>query len=60
MRMNQNDFAGTVPSEMGRLTLLRELWLFQNGFNGTIPTELGLMKDMGTRRDANRNTGLLD
>jgi hypothetical protein len=60
MRMNQNDFVGTVPSEMGRLTLLRELWLWQNGFEGKIPTELGLMKDMGKRHDTNRDTGWPD
>jgi hypothetical protein len=58
--MNQNDFVGTVPSEMGRLTLLRELWLWENAFEGKIPTELGLMKDMGKRRDTNRDIGWPD
>lgn len=57
MRMNQNDFVGGLPSEIGRLTLLRELWLWQNAFDGPIPTELGLMKDMGTRLDTNRDAG---
>jgi hypothetical protein len=46
--MSKNDFVGTVPTEMGRLTLLRELWLDESGFKGTIPSEFGLMKDMGT------------
>lgn len=48
-RMNQNDFVGAVPTEMGRLTLLRELWLWDNGFQGAIPSEFGLMKDMGKK-----------
>jgi hypothetical protein len=47
IRLNKNGLVGEVPTEMGKLSLLRELWLWENGIEGQIPSELGLMKDMG-------------
>jgi Leucine-rich repeat (LRR) protein len=47
IRLNKNGLVGEVPTEMGNLSLLRELWLWENGIEGQIPSELGLMKDMG-------------
>mmetsp|Transcript_26612 Transcript_26612/g.61915 ORF Transcript_26612/g.61915 Transcript_26612/m.61915 type:complete len:195 (+) Transcript_26612:896-1480(+) len=41
-----NGFNGTLPSEMGRLTLLRGLWMHQNSFTGSIPTEFGNLQNM--------------
>jgi len=38
-----------MPTELGKLALLRELWLWENGIEGQIPSELGLMIDMGKR-----------
>jgi len=47
MHLNQNGLTGAVPTEPGRLKLLRELWLWENSIGGQIPSELGLLKDMG-------------
>jgi len=48
-RLSKNGLEGSMPTELGKLTLLRELWLWENGIEGQIPSELGLMIDMGKR-----------
>ncbi|CAN0442492.1 unnamed protein product, partial [Pylaiella littoralis] len=32
---------GPIPPELGKLAVLKELWLGQNQLTGTIPPELG-------------------
>ena len=49
MRLNQCDFSGQIPSELGEMTYLRELWLWENALTGTIPSELGNLKDIGKK-----------
>jgi len=49
MHLNENGLIGKAPTELGKLTLLRELWLWENGIEGQIPSELGLMRDMGKK-----------
>ena len=44
-RFNENGFVGTIPSELGELVQLHELWLQVNSFTGTVPTTLGSLKD---------------
>lgn len=39
--LNSNAFTGTFPTEIGHLTSLVTLSVFDNGFSGAIPTELG-------------------
>jgi hypothetical protein len=43
-----NELSGTLPSELGRLSLLRTLYLGRNNLVGTIPTELGMIKPIAS------------
>ena len=49
-RFNENGFVGTIPSELGALLQLRELWMHVNLFTGVIPAALGNMKDSLSKR----------
>jgi hypothetical protein len=31
LHLNKNDLFNDIPPELGKLTLLRELWLWENG-----------------------------
>lgn len=44
--LNNNDFSGPIPVELGRLTALTELLLSDNAITGSIPTELGDLADL--------------
>ena len=46
-RASLNNFGGTIPTEIGRWTKLRNLWFADNKVSGTIPTEIGNLVDMG-------------
>lgn len=37
LRLSDNQFSGTLPTELGLLTNLRALWLDGNSFVGTVP-----------------------
>lgn len=37
---------GTIPSEIGQLTVMKNLQLEQNHFSGSLPTELGLLTNL--------------
>ena len=39
--LSSNAFAGDIPTEIGRLKALEELWLANNQFGSTLPSELG-------------------
>lgn len=41
VRLNNNKFNGTIPSELGNLSLLDDLWLYSNQFSGHFPEEIG-------------------
>lgn len=43
-----NELAGTIPSELGRLSFLRTLYLGRNNLIGTIPTELGMIRPLAS------------
>lgn len=47
MYLSSNGIGGEIPTELGKLTLLQELWLWENGLEGPIPSELGLLRDLG-------------
>ena len=49
-RFNQNGFVGTIPSELGELVQLHELWMHLNLFTGVVPAALGNMKDSLSKR----------
>jgi hypothetical protein len=38
--------SGTIPTELGLLSRMSALWLFNNSLTGTIPTELALLTDL--------------
>lgn len=46
LHLNGNAFSGTVPSEMGSLSILQELQLHSNRLIGTIPEEIGNLVDI--------------
>ncbi|KAK3255466.1 hypothetical protein CYMTET_35351, partial [Cymbomonas tetramitiformis] len=51
---------GTLPSELGELTALTELDLYQNYLSGTLPTELGRLTNLQLMAlDSNQLTGTL-
>ena len=41
-----NRLSGTIPSELGRLSNLRGLWLAENRLSGRIPPELGNLSNL--------------
>ena len=47
LSLASNFFAGSIPSEMGRLTNLSLVDLEINNLRGTIPTEMGLLTNLG-------------
>lgn len=45
-RTSLNNFVGSVPSEIGELSKLQNLWFADNQITGTIPSEIGNLVDM--------------
>ena len=41
LSLDQNEFSGPIPLELGSLTDLQYLWLDDNDLSGPIPAELG-------------------
>ena len=37
---------GTIPTEIGRMTSLQELRIYENNLSGTLPTSIGALTDM--------------
>lgn len=46
LRIGWNNLMGQLPSELGNLRDLRELWLNNNSLSGEIPPELGNLTDL--------------
>ena len=44
--MNREGLSGTIPSELGSLINLRNLWLSRNQLTGRIPAELGNLSNL--------------
>jgi len=42
--LSENGFTGQIPSSIGELSLLRELYLSHNVLTGNIPSEIGNLK----------------
>lgn len=45
---NFHNLIGTIPTELGRLTVSSQLRLYYNNLSGNIPTELGQMAELFT------------
>jgi len=43
---DDNEVTGTIPTEIGALDELKELYLGENELTGTIPSELGLLDEV--------------
>jgi hypothetical protein len=43
--IHQNEFVGTIPTEIGLLSKVDTFYVSSNRLSGTIPTEVGLMTD---------------
>ncbi len=41
VKLHKKGLSGQIPSALGRLDMLEELWLYVNALTGTIPPELG-------------------
>ena len=52
--LKNNQLTGTIPSQLGNLANLQELWLQDNQLTGTIPTELGNLTNL-TGLDVSNN-----
>jgi len=47
LRVSFNELEGEgVPSEIGGLTMLQDLWMAENMLTGSLPSELGLLADL--------------
>lgn len=44
--LDDNDFTGTIPSEIGNMISLTFLLLNRNKLKGNVPTELGFVTDL--------------
>jgi len=56
-----NNLVGTIPSEIGLVTSLKELWLRDNLLSGTVPREIGTLTNISRIiLEDNRLTGNLD
>ena len=48
---------GTIPSEIGRITGLRRLWLYSNELTGTIPEAIGNLNQLEVFEVHHNNLG---
>ena len=46
LKLHQNCFSGTLPSELGRLSLLQIVSLHSNKLSGTLPTQFGGLSEV--------------
>ncbi len=46
LHLGDNELTGTMPTELGHLANLRELWLYSNELTGAIPAELGNLANL--------------
>ena len=46
LRLDGNQLSGSIPSELGNLAYLQELWLHDNQLSGSIPSELGNLANL--------------
>ena len=46
LRLNDNQFSGTISTEIGKLTSLNELMLCCNELRGSIPSQIGNLRNM--------------
>ena len=46
--VSEYELSGEIPSEIGNLTNLTSLWLFNNKLTGSIPTEIGQLINLQT------------
>lgn len=51
LHISSNAFTGEIPTDLGALESLEEIWLANNQFNGaTIPSEIGNLENLGTKK----------
>ena len=46
LSMTNATLTGTIPTEIGNMSNLRRLWLFNNELSGTVPVELKKLSDL--------------
>ena len=46
LKLPSNRLAGTLPTELGLLSTVRNVWLQQNDLGGTLPSELAALSDV--------------
>ena len=47
LSLDNNNLAGSIPTEIGTMVNLEQLRLAGNSFNGGLPSNLGLLKRLG-------------
>ena len=48
IEIDQNNFSGSIPSEIGNFSNLNVLWLADNQFSGEIPASIGNLNNLHT------------
>ena len=43
LHLNSNQLSGPIPTELGRLSLLEQMYLMYNSLSGTVPSELAML-----------------
>ena len=54
-QLDTNKLSSSIPSELGRVTGLREVWLQVNSFTGSLPTEVGKLLELTSRFNLHTN-----
>ncbi len=55
--LHRKGLSGQIPAEIGRLTMLQELWLYDNELSGTLPEELGNLSNLTSLFVSDNNLG---
>jgi hypothetical protein len=57
--MDENELVGSIPSCMGRLSKLEQLYVFSNDLTGEVPSDLGMLQRL-SKYEVRWKSGMVD